>query len=384
MGQEILYCFKCQTRLLGSDFERGKAFRVDSQAACPDCVRELLAHLPNPDAELEKLKRAHVPKPPTAKSSSTKIPAVRMDSTARIPLPPAPSAGSDPAGSPSRTPLIIAGVVGALVVVALLAVSLSRSTEPRPAHVVASEPRPDPPPRPVPQPNPASPIARDLEELDARIALPMRQEKFQEVAALLAAARAKHGASEWTEGVDERLRKLQFAARRLAAPILEQAGPAVKKNDQAALKSLRSRIEAIGVPGLTSDFDAAVAAAASDPWIVLDLQSLASESGATLSKLADGSVLAGGKPAPTDIYTMSAKVGLRQVRAFRLEAVANPELPSGGPGRAKNGNFVLSEFKVQSGETPIAFSGASATFEQDRWPSSAAIDGNPATGWAIA
>ena len=82
MGQEILYCYKCQTRLLGSDFDKGHAFRVNSQAACAQCVRELLAHLPDPDAELERLKRSQVPKPSGSPTSSTKIPAVRLDSTA--------------------------------------------------------------------------------------------------------------------------------------------------------------------------------------------------------------------------------------------------------------------------------------------------------------
>ena len=31
MGQEIVYCYKCQTRLMGSDFDKGKAFRVGSR-----------------------------------------------------------------------------------------------------------------------------------------------------------------------------------------------------------------------------------------------------------------------------------------------------------------------------------------------------------------
>src|SRR5262245_32193892 len=131
MGQEILYCFKCQTRLLGSDFERGKAFRVDSQAACPDCVKSLLAHLPDPDAELERLKRSQIPKPAGLTSSSTKIPAARLESTARIPVsssrPPAP----EPPPPPSRTP-VIAGVVGAVVVLALVAFVFSGSKENRP------------------------------------------------------------------------------------------------------------------------------------------------------------------------------------------------------------------------------------------------------------
>ncbi|MBI3857601.1 MAG: hypothetical protein HY293_18120 [Planctomycetes bacterium] len=385
MGQEILYCFKCQTRLMGSDFEKGKAFRVDSQAACPDCVRDLLAHLPDPDAELEKLKRAQVPKPAGITSSSTKMQAVRLESTARMQVPGARGAAPEPPPPPpSRTPLLIAAVVGGLTLIVILAVVFSGSNETKTHTVLTPTPTPpDPGPRPTPRPDPIDPVARDLEELDARSSLLLRQEKIQEVAGILRTARGKSSAAEWTRGVDERLQKLEAAARRIVAPLLEQVGPAVKKGDQAALKDLRGRIEAFGVPALISDFDNASSAAASDPWIVLDLASASSQGGATLAKQPDGSMLASGTNPPKDTFTVSAVVGLRRVRAFRLEALPNPALPSGGPGRAANGNFVLSEFKVQSGGTTLAFSGASATFEQDRYPTSAAIDGNLLTGWAV-
>src|SRR5688572_700511 len=135
MGQEILYCFKCQVRLLGSDFDKGRAFRVDSQAACPDCVRGLLAHLPDPDAELERLKRSQIPKPGGVTSSSTKLPPVRLDSTARLQVPPARPASPEPPPPASRTPQIIAAVVGALVLLVVLAVAFSGSKEKRPAPV---------------------------------------------------------------------------------------------------------------------------------------------------------------------------------------------------------------------------------------------------------
>src|SRR5262245_47410088 len=105
MGQEILYCFKCQTRLLGSDFEKGLAFRVNSQAACSQCVRDLLAHLPDPDAELERMKRAQVPKAPGISSSSTKTPAVRLESSTRIPASQRPA---EPAPPTSQRPILIA------------------------------------------------------------------------------------------------------------------------------------------------------------------------------------------------------------------------------------------------------------------------------------
>ena len=149
MGQEILYCFKCQTRLLGSDFERGKAFRVDSQAACPDCVRDLLAHLPDPDAELEKLKRAQVPKPSGVTSSSTRMPMVRMDSTARLQVPVPRGAAPEPAAAPppNRTPLILAAVAGGAVLLVLLAMMFSGPTERRTQTVSIPEPAPPEPAR---------------------------------------------------------------------------------------------------------------------------------------------------------------------------------------------------------------------------------------------
>ncbi|RPH39856.1 MAG: hypothetical protein EHM91_11820, partial [Planctomycetota bacterium] len=288
MGQEILYCFKCQTRLMGSDFEKGKAFRVDSQAACPDCVRALLAHLPDPDAELERLKRTQVPKPSGQPSSSTKLPQI---STSRIPAQPPRTLDAPP--PPSRTPSLIAAAVGVLVVIVLLAVYFSGSDR-RPTSMATPTPQPDPIPGPGPRSNPVDPVARDLEELDARLSLPLRQEKIRAVADMLAAARGKHATVDWTRAIDDRLQKLEVAARRVAAPILQQVGPAAKKGDDAALKELRSRLEAFGVRALIGDYDAAIAAVAVDPWTVLDLQSLKSQEGATLSKQGDGSVLVSG------------------------------------------------------------------------------------------
>ncbi len=376
MGQEILYCFKCQTRLLGSDFERGKAFRVEAQAACPTCVRDLLAHLPDPDAEIERLKRTAVPKSSGNPSSSTKLPPV---STSRIPAQPPRTA--DASRQPSRMPLVIAAVVGGVVVL-ILAVMVSGSKEIRPPSVAV--PTPDPIPIPVPRPVPADPVARDLEELDARLALPLRQEKVQEAAGMLQAARGKHASVDWSRALDERMQKIEIAARRIAVPILEKVGPAAKRKDQAALKELRGRLESMGLPSLISEYEAAVAAATPgpDPWTVLDVQSLKSLEGATLSKHGDFVLASGHKP-NRDTYTMTAQVGLRGVRAFRLEAMANESLAGGGPGRAYHGNFVLTEFKVESGGRALAFSGASATFEQAKYPASAAIDGKPLSGWGV-
>jgi hypothetical protein len=51
MGQEIRYCSRCQTRLLGSEFEKGKAFKFGDKSACAACAKEMLAALPEAERE---------------------------------------------------------------------------------------------------------------------------------------------------------------------------------------------------------------------------------------------------------------------------------------------------------------------------------------------
>ena len=75
---------------------------------------------------------------------------------------------------------------------------------------------------------------------------------------------------------------------------------------------------------------------------------------------------------------------------FRVEALADPKLPSKGPGLTSHGNFVLSEFRayVVDSEEPnkkvsLPFSSAKADFSQNKWTVQAAIDGKNETGWAI-
>src|SRR5689334_12976209 len=51
MGQEILYCCRCQTRIVGSDFDKGVAFRAGEQTACAKCAMEMLPTLPLPVQE---------------------------------------------------------------------------------------------------------------------------------------------------------------------------------------------------------------------------------------------------------------------------------------------------------------------------------------------
>ncbi len=138
-------------------------------------------------------------------------------------------------------------------------------------------------------------------------------------------------------------------------------------------------------------------------WTTLAPASVVSTEGATLTVQADDAVLASGENPATDVYTISFTGLSGKFTAIRLEALPDDSLPQRGPGRADNGNFVLSEFEVKVSPSAagadaksITFQHATATFEQSayseghpngRWAIAAAIDGDqhgPTWGWAIA
>ncbi len=126
-------------------------------------------------------------------------------------------------------------------------------------------------------------------------------------------------------------------------------------------------------------------------WVVLEPEEMKSKEGATLKKLPDGSILVSGKLAATDVYTVTAKTPMVGVTAVRLEVLPDNSLPARGPGRAPNGNFVLSEFKVAAApadgsgkQKPQALAKAIASFSQAQYPVAKAIDKKNDTGWAIA
>jgi hypothetical protein len=125
-------------------------------------------------------------------------------------------------------------------------------------------------------------------------------------------------------------------------------------------------------------------------WVVLDLVEAKSQGGATLTRQDDGSYLAGGKNPDFDTYTFVAHTPLRGITAVRLEALAHPSFVKGGPGRAVNGNFALSDFRLTA--APLAGPGKpvavklvnpKATFEQKGLPIAAAIDGDKKSAWAV-
>jgi len=125
-------------------------------------------------------------------------------------------------------------------------------------------------------------------------------------------------------------------------------------------------------------------------WKVQEPITFTSVGGASLEKLADHSILARGENAMTDTYTVILRSDDLAIQGIRLEVLTHKDLTFSGPGRAHNGNFVLSEIAVTAAPAgrphsteaiPIAH--GKATFEQDGYPIAGAYDDDPVTGWAI-
>ncbi|WP_373652508.1 PSD1 and planctomycete cytochrome C domain-containing protein [Schlesneria sp. DSM 10557] len=129
-------------------------------------------------------------------------------------------------------------------------------------------------------------------------------------------------------------------------------------------------------------------------WLLPESINYRSAGDAIFTLQEDASWLVSGPNAANDVWTMTFDTNLQGVRSIRLEALADPSLDRSGPGRASNGNFALSDFVVtvqqkgtptDSGQppVPIPLVSAKATFEQNGLPVAAAIDGDPASAWAV-
>ena len=122
---------------------------------------------------------------------------------------------------------------------------------------------------------------------------------------------------------------------------------------------------------------------------------------------ADFSLLTLGYAPTKHVARFSVTTDLEDIRAFRLEALTDPNLPAGGPGRSVEGLFALTEFKVEvaSVATPddrkwIGFRRARADFSNSErrlgkpygdkegnrgrtGPVAFAIDGDDDTAWGV-
>ena len=116
-----------------------------------------------------------------------------------------------------------------------------------------------------------------------------------------------------------------------------------------------------------------------------------SASGAVLTINPDGSVLVSGPVPDKDKYTLVFDMPTGNFSGIKLQVLPHETLPSKGPGRPANGNFVLSELRAYTGGDssfkseyePLTFSYAEADFSQNNFAPDGALQKTSKSGWAI-
>lgn len=126
-------------------------------------------------------------------------------------------------------------------------------------------------------------------------------------------------------------------------------------------------------------------ASAFNDWTPLLPDSVTAEGGATPIVGNDLAVTVSGADPATNIYTATLPINQRMITGLRLELFANEK--SGKLSRAGgSGNIVLTGFEVSLATTPdqlVPIVSAQADYEQKDFPITAAIDSDPASGWAV-
>ena len=145
-----------------------------------------------------------------------------------------------------------------------------------------------------------------------------------------------------------------------------------------------------------------------DPWKTLAPVASAAGGGATLALQEDRSLLVGGARPEIADTTLVFEVPPGPLAGLRLEALTHDSLPQKGPGRADNGNLVVTEVRLalrrkeagteavsRADDASVSLAHATASFEQSvagnltpsgKWLAGYAIDGaesGDSIGWAI-
>ena len=149
-------------------------------------------------------------------------------------------------------------------------------------------------------------------------------------------------------------------------------GPSVQVTDEgsapllAEFESERARLEA--------KLDAAERAAASG-WVRWTPTLAIASEGPELRVAADASIMSVAHNPQTSVYDLEGPAPTSDISAVRLEALPDLSLPSHGPGRAKDGSFVLTRIRLFVREA-----GTDAPFEERAFRSADGPDGG---AWAV-
>ncbi len=206
--------------------------------------------------------------------------------------------------------------------------------------------------------------------------------------------------------VEYALRRPQLERERLAAIARAEAALAAHEKELAPRLAQKEKEKAARTAQLQAElktYESTVLAkkmaewekaqALAVRWKTIEPKSLEAIGGAVLSRQPDGSILAGAKSPYQSVYTITTETELTDITGLRLEVLPTDSLPNHGPGRAPDGNFVLTEIEVLAAPKanpgqvkPVKLQTPLADFNQDGYSIGLAIDGdrtNQGTGWAV-
>ena len=201
---------------------------------------------------------------------------------------------------------------------------------------------------------------------------------------------------------DYEVRKLgdgtKFSEAMIDVPTPEQE--AKRKTIQAEIDRLDEELKT-ATPALEraqTIWEGSTKLEASLRWQVLTPKRLDATGGVTLTPVStdaaagtphDGSVMASGANPGDTVYTIDAVTTLPRVTAIRLEALPDPSLPKGGPGRDVYGNFQMNGIEIQNERGPQKIkaikaddSAGGANFDSF-FPKTLPRDASAPRGWRI-
>ncbi len=278
MGQEIVYCFGCRTRLKGSEFDSTNAFLLFNKPTCRPCAVRMLPTLP-PDQQQWLANILN--KPP-------RTPAPRRTTL------------NEPAVKPSKKPALLIGVgVAAGAVLVLMVALASSGGGKKPGAVVQA---PVEIPKPVETIPPALEKARaagpddrikeykkalwdlegtkhyetakqeldvllkkrkktleaELAKVDEEIRDSYDSRDYRRVLELLRNARARFEDTEWAAMVDRKVADTERGLEDYFVALKDQAVKARQAGDQEKVDRLRDQVAKWGFDAYLAQFDKAM------------------------------------------------------------------------------------------------------------------------------
>jgi hypothetical protein len=134
----------------------------------------------------------------------------------------------------------------------------------------------------------------------------------------------------------------------LDVPTEEQE--AKRKKIQEEIDALQATLKT-DTPALTraqAEWEEEMRLEPSTAWQVLTPKQAAAAGDVSLTTRSDNSIMASGANPGETIYTIEASTLLPSVTAIRLEALPDPSLPKGGPGRDPYGNFQINGIEIEA------------------------------------